>query len=100
MDLLGALSSESSGPETPTCSRKGCPAEAQWQILWNNPKIHDPQRRKIWLACSEHRDWLENFLRARLFWRSTVPMNGAEPVNTELPVNGESANGGSAVTGP
>ncbi|NLS08802.1 acetone carboxylase [Nesterenkonia sp. MY13] len=77
MDLLGALSSGEAGPETPTCSRKGCTAEAQWQIKWNNPKIHDPERRKIWLACSEHRDWLENFLRQRMFWRSTEPMEEA-----------------------
>lgn len=75
MDLLGALGSDQPGPETPTCSRKGCPAEARWQIMWNNPKIHSTQRRKIWLACNEHRDWLESFLRARLFWRSTEPMD-------------------------
>ncbi|GFZ80802.1 acetone carboxylase [Nesterenkonia alkaliphila] len=77
MDLLGALEKQASGqqgPETPTCSRKGCTAPAQWRILWNNPKIHDPQRRKAWLGCDEHRQWLEDFLRARLFWRSTEPM--------------------------
>lgn len=77
MDLLGALSVGESGPEVPECSRKGCRAAAQWQVLWNNPKIHQPERRKIWLACSQHRDWLENFLRQRLFWRSTEPLGGS-----------------------
>ena len=94
MDLLGALGTERVGPETPECSRKGCRVEAAWQVLWNNPKIHQPQRRKIWLACDEHRSWLENFLRQRLFWRSTEPLNpepkdnephGAEALETGLP---------------
>ena len=74
MDLLGALSSDQQGPDTPTCSRKGCPVDAAWQIKWNNPKIHTAERRKVWLACDEHRQWLENFLKARLFWRSTEPL--------------------------
>ena len=56
----------------------GCRADAAWQILWNNPKIHDAERRKVWLACDEHRGWLENFLQQRLFWRSTEPLEDAE----------------------
>lgn len=76
MDLLGSLSAGEAGPDAAECSRRGCRAEAQWQVLWNNPKIHQPERRKIWLACGEHRDWLENFLRQRLFWRSTEPLSG------------------------
>ncbi|TLP97976.1 acetone carboxylase [Nesterenkonia salmonea] len=75
MDLLGALSSDHEGPDVPPCSRKGCTAHAAWQVKWNNPKIHPPERRKVWLACDDHREWLENFLKARLFWRSTEPMN-------------------------
>ena len=77
MDLLSSLGSGAQGdvgPEAPQCSRKGCRSDAVWQILWNNPKIHDAERRKIWLACDEHRGWLENFLQQRLFWRSTEPL--------------------------
>ena len=80
MDLLSSLgdSTGSAGPDVPQCSRKGCRADAAWQILWNNPKIHDAERRKGWLACDEHRGWLENFLQQRLFWRSPEPLEDAE----------------------
>ena len=69
-DLLGSLSSQGSGgspagPGSPQCSRRGCRADAAWQIRWNNPRIHAPERRKTWLACPEHRDWLADYLRSR-----------------------------------
>ncbi|MCC3279299.1 hypothetical protein LJ754_09045 [Arthrobacter sp. zg-Y40] len=63
------------GPEgTPICSRKACRQEAAWQLLWNNPRIHTPERRKTWLSCSEHRDWLEDYLRTRGLWKETLPL--------------------------
>lgn len=49
------------------CSRKGCRDTATWAVLWNNPKLHTPERRKTWLACENHRDTLADFLRARSF---------------------------------
>ena len=48
-----------------TCSARGCQAAAAWSLLWNNPKLHTPDRRKSWLACDEHRESLGDFLRAR-----------------------------------
>lgn len=57
-----------------TCSAKGCQAEAQHQVLWNNPKIHTSDRRKIWLACDEHEESLRAFLSARGFWKETQPV--------------------------
>ena len=60
------------------CSGKGCPATAQWGLLWNNPKIHTPQRRKVWLACDDHREHLEKFLGLRGFLKSTVPVGDLE----------------------
>jgi hypothetical protein len=54
------------------CSAKGCRAEATWQLLWNNPKLHTPDRRKIWLACDEHRQSLSDFLGARGFLKDVV----------------------------
>jgi hypothetical protein len=65
------------GPETALCSAKGCQAEARWQLLWNNPKIHTPDRRKTWLACDEHRASLADFLGARGFLKDTVRFDEA-----------------------
>lgn len=63
--------------EVPRCSRKGCPQDARWQILWNNPRLHAPDRRKVWLACSEHRSWLEDYLHLRGFWKQTLALDVA-----------------------
>jgi hypothetical protein len=38
-------------------------------VVWNNPKIHPPEREKIWMACEEHRQSLADFLAARSFLR-------------------------------
>jgi hypothetical protein len=62
------------GPEVPTCSRKGCRAAADWQLLWNNPRLHTPERRKVWLACAAHRDWLQDYLVQRGLWKETLPL--------------------------
>ncbi|MFI5908875.1 hypothetical protein [Dactylosporangium sp. NPDC051541] len=57
------------------CSAKGCRTEAGWRLLWNNPKLHTPDRRKTWLACDEHRVSLSDFLGARGFLRETAPID-------------------------
>jgi hypothetical protein len=44
-----------------------------WSLLWNNPKLHTPDRRKTWLACDEHKESLSEFLKARGFLRDVVP---------------------------
>lgn len=54
------------------CSAKGCQAPATWALLWNNPKLHTPERRKVWLACDEHRSSLSEFLTARGFLKDVV----------------------------
>lgn len=59
--------------EADLCSAKGCRAAASWQLRWNNPKVHTPDRRKVWLACEDHREYLSNFLAARGFLKDTVP---------------------------
>jgi hypothetical protein len=59
--------------ETPRCSAKGCHAGATWALRWNNPKIHATERRKVWLACDEHREHLSAFLNVRGFLRDVVP---------------------------
>jgi hypothetical protein len=61
------------------CSARGCHAAATWQLHWNNPKIHTPDRRKIWLACDDHREHLADFLAARRFLKDTTPHPGDDP---------------------
>lgn len=81
-DILGSLTDDSrdatQAPEK--CSRKGCRAAASYKILWNNPKIHTPDRRKVWLACQEHRDWLANYLEQRGMLKDVVPFGAPEDV--------------------
>ena len=62
------------------CSAKGCRATARWALRWNNPSLHDPQRRKTWLACDDHRQSLSEFLGVRGFLREVepAPREGAE----------------------
>ncbi|MDR7277942.1 acetone carboxylase [Catenuloplanes atrovinosus] len=60
-------------PEEPICSAKGCKAPATWRLLWNNPALHPPDRRKTWLACDDHREHLSTFLDARRFLRDVEP---------------------------
>lgn len=63
---MGALDSE-------LCSAKGCQDPGSWELRWNNPKIHTPDRRKIWLACDTHKQSLSDFLGARGFLKDVVP---------------------------
>ena len=61
-------------PASPVCSAKGCRAAADWVLVWNNPKLHTPDRRKTWTACEAHREHLSQFLAARGFLRDTLPV--------------------------
>ena len=57
------------------CGAKGCRTDAAYGLLWNNPKLHTPDRRKTWLACEEHRVSLSYFLSVRNFLKDTVPVS-------------------------
>jgi hypothetical protein len=62
-------------PDRPVvCSAKGCRGEASYGLLWNNPKLHTPQRRKVWLACEDHADPLSDFLSKKGFLKDAVPV--------------------------
>ncbi len=50
-----------------TCSRAGCRAPSRWEVVWRNPRIHTPDRRKMWDACDAHVDYLRDYLAARDF---------------------------------
>lgn len=60
------------------CSRAGCRAIAHWRIEWRNPRIHAPDRTKTWVACDEHRDYLQGFLAARDFPVAVSPLGSAD----------------------
>ena len=64
-------------PDHPICSAKGCTSPAVWALLWNNPKLHTPERRKTWLACDAHRSTLGDFLAARGFLKDVVSASEA-----------------------
>lgn len=34
---------------------------------WRNPRIHGPERVKVWLACDEHVGYLRDYLASRDF---------------------------------
>ena len=51
----------------PICSRSECRSDAAWNVNWRNPRIHGPERVKVWLACDEHREYLYDYLSSRDF---------------------------------
>ncbi|RWZ61338.1 hypothetical protein ELQ92_10055 [Labedella populi] len=61
-------------PDRHTCSRAGCRAEASSRVEWRNPRIHGPERTKVWLACDEHVGYLRDFLGARDFPVTVRPL--------------------------
>ncbi|MEO6999550.1 MAG: hypothetical protein ABI112_15830 [Terracoccus sp.] len=63
--MTSALSS--STPALQICSAKGCRRPAVHAVVWRNPKLHTPQRRKVWLACADHRGSLSDFVAKRGF---------------------------------
>ncbi|HET7474418.1 MAG TPA: hypothetical protein VFJ97_00155 [Dermatophilaceae bacterium] len=71
--------SDNSTDERLVCSAKGCRATAAYGLLWNNPKLHPPERRKTWLACEDHWESLTSFLAMRGFLRETVPADRLGP---------------------
>lgn len=82
--LGGGIDDGSVGDRRACCSRAGCSESADWAIVWRNPKIHTGDRRKTWLACSEHRSFLEEFLAARDFPMSVIPA-ASLPENSVAP---------------
>lgn len=76
------------------CSAKGCREAALWQVVWNNPKLHTPERRKVWLACDEHRVTLADFLDLRGFLIGVEPFDGDSTDNAGSTDAGKDNEGG------
>lgn len=56
------------------CSAKGCRATAVDAVVWRNPKLHVEGRRKVWLACPDHRESLAEFVDLRGFLIEVIPV--------------------------
>jgi hypothetical protein len=56
------------------CSAKGCRAPARHVLVWNNPKVHAPDREKTWVACDDHRQSLSDHLDVRGFLKRVDPL--------------------------
>ncbi len=69
-----------SGDPGSRCSSSGCTADAMWRVNWRNPRIHGPERVKVWLACDDHREHLGQYLATRGFPVVVTPL--AEPVES------------------
>jgi hypothetical protein len=62
------------------CSAAGCREPAAWRVNWRNPRLHSPERVKVWLACTAHRDHLEGYLSSRGFPVVVTPVDVAADV--------------------
>jgi hypothetical protein len=72
-------------PDHLRCSAKGCRADAVHAVVWNNPKLHTPDREKVWLACDEHVERLRAFLGTRDMLRYVEPV--ADRVARDAPTS-------------
>ena len=70
--LQTGLVSENESPAI--CSAKGCRAFATWAVVWNNPRLHTPDREKVWVACGEHKQPLADYLAVRSFLKRVEPL--------------------------
>ena len=60
------------------CSSRGCRATATSALVWNNPRLHTPDREKVWTACEEHQTTLSEYLALRSFLIRVEPLNRGE----------------------
>jgi hypothetical protein len=63
------------------CSAKGCREPARWRLIWNNPRLHTPDREKVWTACDVHRESLSHHLAIRSFLRRVEAVTDDETSN-------------------
>lgn len=42
--------------------------------MWNNPRLHTPDREKVWAACGEHKQRLADHLAVRSFLKRVEPL--------------------------
>lgn len=72
--MIPAGAASAGAASSPICSAKGCRATARHAVIWNNPKLHTADRRKVWLACDAHRGTLADFVALRGFLIEVIPV--------------------------
>lgn len=77
--LGGAAAPEGEPEGAQRCSAKGCRSGAVHAVVWRNPKLHVEGRRKVWLACDEHRQSLADFVAKRGFLIEVIPVSALAP---------------------
>lgn len=65
------------------CSAKRGTEQAVWALNWRNPRIHDASRVKTWVACEGHLEHLREFLAARDFPLTVVPLSEMRARDTD-----------------
>jgi hypothetical protein len=68
------MTADGGTPGPVLCSAKGCRAPAEWALVWNNPRLHTPDREKVWTACPDHRESLSAHLAIRSFLLRVDPL--------------------------
>lgn len=63
------------------CSAKGCRSTARFAVVWRNPKLHVEGRRKVWLACDDHRQSLSDFVAKRGFLIEVIAVDALTPAD-------------------
>lgn len=68
------MTAEAPSDEPVRCSARGCHTGARHVLVWNNPKVHTPEREKTWVACDAHRSSLSEHLDVRGFLCRVEPL--------------------------
>ena len=74
-DLTG--NGGAAGPAECRVLPQSVPERRRMAVALEQPQDPTPERRKIWLACGEHRAWLEDYLQTRGLWKETVALDPA-----------------------
>ena len=74
-----AVTDAASRPEPTSARPRAARPPPTWELLWNNPKLHTPDRRKIWLACDEHQQSLVGLPRRAQLPARTSSRTGVTP---------------------
>lgn len=56
----------------------GCHGPETWEVVWNSPRLHTPDREKVWVACGKHMQPLPDNLTVRSYLKRVEPLRAAQ----------------------